>query len=70
MTPILAGALLAVTPAQAYDTVFDQLKNMAPRTERVATVRAPIVLRRDVIELPIGLVQLVVGNGLWVGEKS
>jgi len=61
MTPFLAGALLAVTPAQAYDTVFDQLKNMAPRTERVATVRTPIVLRRDVIELRLdsGIVYLL-----------
>jgi len=52
MTSFLAAALLAVTPAppQAYDTVFDQLKNLAPRTDRVAAVRG-LALRRDVIEL-------------------
>ena len=57
----LAGALLAVAPAQAYDTVFDQLKNLAPRTERVAPVRTPIVLRRDVIEVRLdsGMVYLL-----------
>jgi hypothetical protein len=49
-----AAALLlsvsALTAQTAYDTVYDQLKNLAPLGETVAPVRG-VVLRRDVMEL-------------------
>lgn len=52
MTAVVA-LLLAVsaTPQQtAYDSVFDQLRGLAPRSDSVAPARG-IVLRRDVMEL-------------------
>jgi hypothetical protein len=56
---VLAWALLFAPPAQgqsappaaaSYDTVFTELKNLAPRPDRVASVHG-VVLRRDVLEL-------------------
>ena len=49
----VALALMLAPPAPAqttYDTVFNQLKRLAPSAERVATVRG-LILRRDVMEL-------------------
>lgn len=46
-----AQRLMAFAPASAerYEPVFDELRKMAPRADRVATVRH-LTLRRDVIE--------------------
>jgi hypothetical protein len=49
----VALTLALALPARAqttYDTVFSQLKGLAPRADRVAPVRG-LVLRRDVLEL-------------------
>jgi hypothetical protein len=49
----VAFTLALALPARAqttYDTVFNQMKDLAPRADRVATVHG-LVLRRDVMEL-------------------
>jgi hypothetical protein len=58
MIPSFAAVLLACvpaltqgqTPAESYDSVFNQLKNLAPVRTAVAPVRG-LVLHRDVMEL-------------------
>ena len=50
MIPFLAVAALAWGQADSYDTVFTQVKNLAPRTNQVAAVHN-LVLHRDVMEL-------------------
>jgi len=46
-----ARAAPGQTPAaQSYEPVFEELRKLAPRTDRAATVRG-LVLRRDVLEL-------------------
>jgi hypothetical protein len=70
----VALTLTLALPARAqttYDTVFNQLKRLAPGADRVATVRG-LVLRRDVMELRLdsGAVHLltpVAGRtvGVW-----
>lgn len=74
--PALSAALTLTLalPARAqttYDTVFNQLKSLAPGADRVATVRG-LVLRRDVMELrfdsgTVHLLTPVAGRtvGLW-----
>ena len=51
MLPYLTVAVLAWGQgADSYDTVFNQIKKLAPRSDRVATVHN-LVLHRDVLEL-------------------
>src|ERR1044072_8481159 len=50
MHPVIA-VLLALSAFQTpYDTVFDQVKSLAPRADAAAPVRG-LVLHRDVLEL-------------------
>lgn len=70
MLPHLAAALLAWGQAtDSYDSVFTQVKNLAPRGDRVATVHN-LILHRDVLELRLdtGFLSLLTSvNGRTVG---
>jgi len=73
----LAVPVQAQAPADSYETVFAELKNLAPRPDRVAIVHG-LVLRRDVMELrldtgALSLLTPVAGRAVgvvFVGEGS
>lgn len=50
LLPVAAGSAVAQRAEPGYAPVYEQLRQLAPRTDRVATVR-DLVLRRDAAEL-------------------
>jgi hypothetical protein len=73
----LAAPARSQTPSDSYETVFGEVKDLAPRADRVATVHG-LVLRRDVMELrlesgSLSLLTPVSGRSIgvvFVGEGS